>query len=55
MYDSGLTHTHNTQHAYMGWGATPQSYVGFICLNFHICCSGNEQQQVYYPRTYFAN
>ena len=55
MYDSGLTHAHNTHHAYMEQGATLRSCVGFLCLNFHICCLRNEQRQVHYPKTYFAN
>ena len=39
----------------MGKGATLKSYVGFVCLNFHLCCSRNEQRKVYYPRTCFSN
>ena len=37
----------------MGRSATPESCVGFVCPNSHLCCSENEQWQVYYPRTYF--
>jgi len=55
MYGSGPTYAHNTRHAYIRQGATPKSYVGFICLNSHLCCSGNEQWQVHYPKTCFAN
>ena len=55
MYGSGLTYAHDTHHTYMGWGATPKSCVGFVCLNSHLCCSGNKQRQVHYPRTNFAN
>ena len=29
MNGSGPPHAHDTHHAYMGWGATPKSYVGF--------------------------
>ena len=54
-YDLCPTHAHDTHHAYMGQGATLKSCVGFVCLNFHLCCSRNEQRQVYYPRTCFAN
>ena len=38
----------------MGWGATPESCMGFVCLKSHLCCSGNEQRHVHYPRTCFA-
>ena len=50
MYGSGLTHAHGTQHAYMGRGATPLSCMGFVCLNSHICFTGNKQRQVHYPK-----
>jgi len=48
----GPNHAHGTQHTYMGRGATPQSYVGFVCQNSHLCYLGNEQQYVHYPRVW---
>jgi len=54
MYGSGPTHAHDKHHAYMRRGATLEICVGFICPKSHLCCSGNEQRQVHYPRTCFA-
>ena len=38
----------------VGWGASSKSCVGFICPKSHLCCLGNKQWLVHYPRTYFA-
>ena len=54
MYGLGSTHAHDTHHAYIGWGATPKRCMGFVCPRSYLCCSGNKQRQVHYPRTYFA-
>jgi len=43
MYGSGPTYAHDTHHTYMGRGATPESYVGFVCLKSYLCCLRNEQ------------
>ena len=34
---------HDTHHAYMERGVTPQSGMGFVCLKSHDCYSRNEQ------------
>lgn len=54
-YGSNLTHAHDKQHAYMGRGATPKNYVGFVCPKSQMCYSRNEKRQVHYPRIWFAN
>ena len=42
-YGLSLDHAHATHHAYIGWGATSKSCMGFICPKSHLCCLRNEQ------------
>ena len=53
-FDIQLKPNHDIHHTYMGRGATQESCVEFLCLKSHLCCSGNKQQHVCYPRTCFA-
>ena len=54
MYSLGPTHAHNTHHAYIVRGATPNSCVEFMS-EFPPLLLGNEKRQTLYPRTCFAN
>ena len=49
MYSLGPTHAHNTHHAYIVRGATPNSCVEFICPNSHLCCLGMRNDRLFIP------